>query len=291
MLFGEYSILEGSPAALIPYAKVNAQLGFPLHEPNPDAIQSNRTLKSLSGYLHQNPEKCNLLDLHDLENDLAAGLYMESDIPQNRGLGSSGAICAALFDAYTSENNKNFTHCELRKQLADLESYFHGTSSGVDPLCIYLNEPVIIHRDEYYLPDKSWLTQNNKVRPFLVDTGKASQTKPLVHHFREQMKENIFAGKFLQHYNPLVELAVHQWKIGELEEKTLFALSEAQLEFLEAMIPKKELNIWNYGISCRLYVLKLCGSGGGGMILGFTDNPDATKTCFREKFGIRIQLI
>ena len=291
MLFGEYSIMEGSPAAVIPYPEVNARLKFPLHEPDGEAIQSNHSLQSMTDYLHQNPEKSNSLDLRELESDLAAGLYMESNIPQNRGLGSSGAICAALFDAYTSENNKNLTHGELRSRMADLESYFHGTSSGVDPLCIYLNEHVIINKDKYYLPDDAWQTGKNKLRPFLVDTGKASQTKPLVQHFHDQMKHELFAGKFLQQYNPLVEQAVHQWKNGELEEKTLIALSEAQMEFLTAMIPEKELNIWNYGISSRLFTLKLCGSGGGGMILGFTEDPDATEICLREKFGIRIQLI
>jgi mevalonate kinase len=124
-----------------------------------------------------------------------------------------------------------------------------------------------------------------------VDTGKASQTKPLVQHFREQMKQDLFAGKFLKQYSPLVEQAVHQWKNGELEEMTMFALSEAQLEFLAAMIPDGVRKIWHEGIFSRLYALKLCGSGGGGMMLGFTDNPDATEICLREKFGIRIQLI
>jgi mevalonate kinase len=41
------------------------------------------------------------------------------------------------------------------------------------------------------------------------------------------------------------------------------------------MIPEKFHQVWEKGIDSGLYYLKLCGSGGGGYILGFT--PDFEK--------------
>jgi mevalonate kinase len=36
------------------------------------------------------------------------------------------------------------------------------------------------------------------------------------------------------------------------------------------MIPKLYRDLWKEGIDTNSYYLKLCGSGGGGYILGFT---------------------
>jgi mevalonate kinase len=42
------------------------------------------------------------------------------------------------------------------------------------------------------------------------------------------------------------------------------------------MIPKRFLALWKKGLETNAYYLKLCGSGGGGYILGFTqDFPKA----------------
>ena len=38
------------------------------------------------------------------------------------------------------------------------------------------------------------------------------------------------------------------------------------------MIPKLYRKLWKDGIESNAYYLKLCGSGGGGYILGFTEN-------------------
>ena len=38
------------------------------------------------------------------------------------------------------------------------------------------------------------------------------------------------------------------------------------------MIPERHKDIWLEGINSNSYFLKLCGSGGGGYFLGFTQN-------------------
>ena len=43
------------------------------------------------------------------------------------------------------------------------------------------------------------------------------------------------------------------------------------------MIPKIYQKLWQEGIDSNAYYLKLCGSGGGGFILGFTEDIDKAK--------------
>ena len=43
------------------------------------------------------------------------------------------------------------------------------------------------------------------------------------------------------------------------------------------MIPQHFHELWKKGLETNDYYLKLCGSGGGGYILGFTQNFDVAK--------------
>ena len=48
------------------------------------------------------------------------------------------------------------------------------------------------------------------------------------------------------------------------------------------MIPEQFHNIWQQGIDSNDYYLKLCGSGGGGYILGFTENLEKAKISLKD---------
>jgi mevalonate kinase len=48
------------------------------------------------------------------------------------------------------------------------------------------------------------------------------------------------------------------------------------------MIPAKFHALWKQGIDTNDYYLKLCGSGGGGYILGFTEDIDKAKTALKD---------
>ena len=48
------------------------------------------------------------------------------------------------------------------------------------------------------------------------------------------------------------------------------------------MIPKNFHNIWAKGIESNDYFLKLCGSGGGGYILGFSEDFKKAKSALKD---------
>jgi mevalonate kinase len=48
------------------------------------------------------------------------------------------------------------------------------------------------------------------------------------------------------------------------------------------MIPQNFHKIWKMGIESNDYFLKLCGSGGGGYILGFSEDFEKAKSVLKN---------
>ena len=70
-------------------------------------------------------------------------------------------------------------------------------------------------------------------------------------------------------------------------EAEIRQLSALQLEFFQEMIPDPYKMIWENGIKTENYSLKLCGSGGGGFILGFAEDRIKTTELF-ENMGKKL---
>ena len=155
LMFGEYSLLYNSMALTIPFDKFSGRFCYlDETENNDEAMKSNQGLRQFCNYILENhtDEKFKL-NVQKFKAELDKGLFFESNIPQGFGLGSSGALVAAIFLRYldkagdfkdemkvlTKEKIKN-----LKATLGGLEGYFHGTSSGIDPLSILINEPLLV---------------------------------------------------------------------------------------------------------------------------------------------------
>jgi mevalonate kinase len=279
LLFGEYSILTGSDAAVVPYRKVRSRLGFLKECKQPDMM-----LQSFIEFLAKDNICHEFVDILKFEHDIHEGISIDSNIPMKKGLGSSGAICACIY--YNYRRHETTDTAVLRDLFSHMESWFHGKSSGIDPLCIYYDKPLLKRKNEHLILSDERLIKMNKYKPFLIDTGKESETKPLVDHFSEQLEKTEFAVDFMKNYVPLVNSAVDQWTNGKLTDHVIFSLSDAQLRFFERMIPNDYSHVWKKGIQESDYAMKICGSGGGGMLLGFTADLDKTRWLMKEKYGI-----
>ena len=226
MLFGEYGIIKNSMGLSIPYTHYSGTLSYVSGKKhNPEAHKSNIALQSYLRYLWSLKKTGALsldLNLSKFENDLYNGLYFDSSIPQGFGVGSSGALCAALYDHYASEkiNRKNPTAdelIELRNIFGQMESYYHGKSSGLDPLICYLKLPVLLKSkteiQSIKLPENT--TQNGMI--FLLDTGMSSKTQPLVHWFAEKCKQSSFNHLFSDLFIPNNDACINQFLKGEIQ--------------------------------------------------------------------------
>jgi mevalonate kinase len=60
-------------------------------------------------------------------------------------------------------------------------------------------------------------------------------------------------------------------------DEQLIHLSAFQFEYFRPMIPEPFLPIWEDGFKDHKLVFKLCGSGGGGFLLGFSPDYETAK--------------
>ncbi len=282
LLFGEYGIIEDSKGLSIPYNFYKGALKIP-KKINASSKSSNKILIDFSEYLNSKKIK---LDLHKFRSDLNKGLYFDSSIPKGYGIGSSGALVAAIYDKYAFEKItvlENLTReklLRLKNIFSIMESFFHGKSSGLDPLNSYLSIPILINSQKDInvtgIPSQKTIGSG---AVFLMDSGKTGSTAPMVNIFMEKMKKDgfrkIINEKFIKHTN----LCVDNFLKGDLS--SLFnntkKLSKIVLDNFKPMIPQEFHSIWKRGIDNNSYFLKLCGSGGGGYILGFTENFEEAK--------------
>jgi mevalonate kinase len=293
LLFGEYGIIKDSKGLSIPYNFYNGALKVD-ENPSQEAVKSNASLKRFVSYLEQlqkeQPELVTF-NMEVLKADVERGMYFDSSIPQGYGVGSSGALVAAIYDKYA--NNKitvleNLTReklLQLKAIFSQMESFFHGKSSGLDPLNSYLSIPILINSKDNIeatgIPSQS---ATGKGAVFLLDSGIVGETAPMVNIFMENLKDQGFRKMLKTQFVKYTDACVENFLGGDM--KSLFAntkqLSKVVLNNFKPMIPEAFHGIWQRGIDTNDYYLKLCGSGGGGYILGFTEDLEKAKKSLKD---------
>ena len=271
ILFGEYSMIFDATALMIPLKRFSAQWQFPQSRNRAASLTSNQSLKRFFQYLSENETLSYLFDLQTLKKDLDEGLFLASNVPSGYGLGSSGTLVAAVYDRYAIQKTDDYL--QLKTLFGQMESHFHGSSSGIDPLQCYLGKPFKITPNGVELLSDDFLKKD--IHICLIDTKIKSNTKPLVSHFKVQRENPAFLNRFQSEYVPCVTSCINSMIEGdkELFFKSLKQLTKGQLEFLRPMITDNTLDLFTTDYDFNFGV-KISGSGGGGYVLGFTDDVE-----------------
>ena len=293
LLFGEYGIIEDSKGLSIPY---NFYKGALKSDENPtdESKKSNLNLVKFVVYLKQlQIEQPALItfNIELLQNDVNNGMYFDSSIPQGYGVGSSGALVAAIYDKYATnkitvlENLTREKLLQLKAIFSNMESFFHGKSSGLDPLNSYLSLPILINSKNNIeaagIPSQS---ATGKGAVFLLDSGIVGETAPMVNIFMENLKDQGFRKMLKSQFIKHTDSCVENFLQGDMKAlfKNTKELSKVVLSNFKPMIPEQFHQIWQNGIETNDYYLKLCGSGGGGYILGFTQDFEKAKKSLKD---------
>lgn len=272
LLFGEHIVLQGAEALALPWTAFRGQWSWGNHA-------AQQALPQLASYLRQLQQQKSLLaplDLAAFQEDLAKGLYFASDIPTGYGAGSSGALCAALYKRY-QQSAAPTDPAVLREQLAQLESFFHGSSSGTDPLICYLEQAIhIVPGEGIRVFDWRWQDYLD-LHFFVLDTGISRQTGPWVEAFKAKAENTDFGQMMREKLIPASDAAIEALQSGKAQLLWQYfqQISYLQYHHLREFIPEAFHSIWQAGLDQERYYLKLCGAGGGGFILGLTRTADA----------------
>lgn len=285
LLFGEYGIIKDSKGLSIPFNYFKGGLKVGDFE-NENQKFSNQNLKKFRNYLLKINNDIVKFDHQKFDKDLVNGMYFDSSIPQGYGVGSSGAIVAAIYDRYALnkitvlENLTKQKILVLKNIFSEMESFFHGKSSGLDPLNSYLSLPILIHsKDEVETTGIPSQDSIGKGAVFLLDSGKSSDTAPMVEIFFKLMENKRYKRMINDEFIKITDSCVEDFLNANFNSlfKNIKILSQVVLKNFKPMIPKDFHNVWAKGIESDEYFLKLCGSGGGGYILGFAKDYNKAK--------------
>ena len=289
LLFGEYTLMHNSQALVIPCDRYSGRLNFYESAQNKAyAIQSNEYLKKFSSFIASNLDENFVLEVKLFEQEIENGLFFQSNIPQGYGLGSSGALVVAIFLRYLKKTKslkdefkwvtfKKFE--QLKSSLGKMESFFHGVSSGLDPLSIILNEPVLYKNAHDIittaLPEKK-AEGDNVV--FLLNTKIPRSTSGLMSRFQNLYQTPDFRNKLHEDLVPNTDAAIQNFLAGDSSSlyKHVHDISSFQINEMKDFIPQPLQQSVKKGLEHGDYSLKLCGAGGGGFMLGFTENWEST---------------
>ena len=284
LLFGEYGIIKDSKGLAIPYNHYQGALKIS-ERASEEALVSNHNLAKLCAYLSGMNSELVQFDLDAFSADVSEGMYFDSSIPQGYGVGSSGALVASIYDKYALdkitvlENLTKEKLLKLKKIFSLMESFFHGQSSGLDPLNSYLSLPILIKSNSNVEPTGIPYQKEGKAAVFLLDSKIVGETEPMVNIFMNKMKNEGFRKMFSEEFATHTDSCIEDFLRGDV--KSLFSnmksLSMVVLENFKPMIPSAFHKLWKQGIDSNDYYLKLCGSGGGGYILGFAQDYEKVK--------------
>lgn len=253
LLFGEYTVLLGGETISIPFPKYSG-----IWE-----VSEGSNLQPFFNYL----KKIESIDDVLVNEAMHNRWRFNSNIPIGCGIGSSGALTAAAYDAFCSDPAQDLT--TLKSILAEIESFFHGQSSGVDPLTSYLGKTIRMQGSKIAV-----LSNNlNLEQLHIIDSKIPRNSEPLITHFKNEIKSSpafLIQLEKLSKANGRAINALIDNNEQQLKS-SFFEISELQFRVFEKMIPDDIRVLWQKGLSSKNYAIKLCGAGGGGFFLAFGD--------------------
>ena len=257
LLFGEYAVLNGSQALAVP---LNAWSGYwsDSHaNVHGSPVDFFNWLKNNS--IISEEDQLRMID------DFDKGWTFESTIPVGHGVGSSGAYVAAVYDRYLAKQQEQ---PNASKIMASMESYFHGSSSGMDPLVCYENKAVLKDDSGKFqiISDPGWPAE---YKVYLWDSGIERTTAPLVNLYKNKIAQEEFRITLERNLIPIVDHAIHFYLSGtaSMLEECISVISQFQRHHFTEMIPPIVREVWDGVMKKERVYMKLCGAGGGGFFM------------------------
>ena len=281
LIFGEYLVLDHHIGLATPLTSTYCSLHNQQAQ-KPKVLEGISIRELMDNWIsYCVKHRLNFLDLKRWQNDIKHTLSIDSNIPIGYGLGSSGAVTACIYDQY-GECIKD--QIETRLRLAKMESFFHGSSSGIDPWVSYSKQSWLFQGNELHAVDE------DKIRDFtskcvLIDSGIARNTKLLVERFQVERKRMKGWQEMVEVSNALAKSFLHPTTSINIQE-SIHRLSSLQRKNMSWLIPKNIQVLWDQVLASG-NAMKLCGAGGGGYFLLYDPERKCTPLVAEHSLTIR----
>lgn len=273
ILIGEHSVVHHQPAIAIPFTSAEVEVVI-------EEIPGETILESLyyQGKLEDAPDS-----LHNLIQTLDAVCFylgtstrnlhirIQSQIPAERGMGSSAAVATALVRALFHFFEKELSNDLLKEFVAISEEIAHGNPSGLDATVVQSEQAVYFMRDqqpEYF---------DNSLPAYLViaDTGDKGETIHAVADVNKLVADGRTNGRQLVEQLGLLTVQAREL----IEQKKIHALgrvlSKAQKHLKELTVSNEKLDeLIEVAMDNGALGAKLTGGGRGGCMIALMDRID-----------------
>lgn len=267
ILMGEHSVVYGQPAIALPLPSVQLSVTLSSRQDNQRIIKSryyHGSLENLPSSMIGIKKLIDTLSARFNDQETGWDLKIESQLPAERGMGSSAAsaiaIIRAFFDYYDEPLDRT-----LLLQLADVEEQItHRSPSGLDAATVSSDKPLFYVKGRIGVP----IEMNLDGSLVIADTGKKGATKEAILAVKDELKNN--DEKAEEHIKHLGEL-VNQTK-DYLAQNNIVKLGDA-LNFAQTDLAA--LNVSDPSLDHIIHVArdngalgaKLTGGGRGGCMI------------------------
>lgn len=272
ILMGEHSVVYGEPAIAIPLLNINMQVTIKVRHDHQQHIKSryyDGNLSDLAGsYEGVRQLIMTLLAKFKAEN-LGFELTFDSQIPQERGMGSSAATSIAVIRAFFNLFEEPLSNADLIKLANIEESITHGSPSGIDTATSSSEDPIFFIKNKEITPFKI----DSSGYLVISDTGIMGQTGLAVSAVRRLFDEEPSKTRRLIS------------NLGEAATNARLALQAGDINTLGKLMSQAHGCLRDLGVShphletlvktameMNALGAKLTGSGIGGSIIALAQN-------------------
>lgn len=276
ILIGEHSVVHHQPAIAIPFtsAKVHIQI---------EPITGDTILESMyyQGQLSKAPDS-----LHNFAQTVDAVCFylnkktdkmkitVSSQIPAERGMGSSAAVATALVRALFHFFDKSLSQKLLTEFVAISEEIAHGNPSGLDAAVVQSKQAVYFMREqkpEYF---------NSSLPAYLViaDTGERSETIRAVEDVSQFVADARTNGRQL--IEKLGSLTVQAREMIEIKDTKALGhiLTDAHKYLQKLTVSNEKLDqLVEIAMENGALGAKLTGGGRGGCMIALVEKMESAE--------------
>lgn len=280
ILMGEHAVVYQFPAIALPLPtiQVTATVTSSQASHSLDCHYFQGNLAQVPPHLYNIQAAVRLTQAYCQQAHDSIHLTIESDIPQERGMGSSAAVSVAIVRAICHYYQQTLDDETLHAIVNQAETIAHGTPSGLDTLMTSTATPVLYRKGE----QPHIIQQTLKGYLVVADSGQTGKTKEAVHHVRQLAQQDPYfvqnAMEAIGNFTQQAHQAIQQQNITTLGR--LMTYNHYYLSQLGISTPQLDAIVKSAWANGALGA-KLTGGGLGGCAIALTTTKEMAEKIAR----------